>query len=222
MKVSTLSKNCCQFTISILDIFKKSTLTLLVHLHGSPPNFPFSTNKTLFDFFLKGGEKRIKKKTLISMTISSAECSTWYAVFLTIAVAVVAVNLLSIILFVKNSNLRTRAMYLVINLTVVDVFAGGSAIFLYGCEAGNIFLILPEWSPIVAVLSVTKVWLPLTSVAGIAVISLERIRATFRPFRHRNIKKWAYGVTIAGLWILTAMTVIPFPLRSLYGNLQQH
>ena len=54
------------------------------------------------------------------MTISSAECSTWYAVFLTIAVAVVAVNLLSIILFVKNSNLRTRAMYLVINLTVAD------------------------------------------------------------------------------------------------------
>ena len=69
-------------------------------------------------------------------------------------------------------------MYLVINLTVVDAFAGGSAIFatvllmlLYGCEAGNIFFILPEWSPIVAVLSVTKVWLLLTSVAGIAVIS---------------------------------------------------
>ena len=227
MKVSTLSKNCCQFTISILDIFKKSTLTLLVHLHGSPPNFPFSTNKTLFDFFLKGGEKRIKKKTLIFRIFSRVQHMVCW--ILTITVAVVAVNLLSIVFFVKNSNLRTRAMYLVINLTVVDVFAGGSAIFatvllllLYGCEAGNIFLILPEWSPIVAVLSVTKVWLPLTSVAGIAVISLERIRATFRPFRHRNIKKWAYGVTIAGLWILTAMTVIPFPLRSLYGNLQQH
>ncbi|CAH3029341.1 unnamed protein product, partial [Porites evermanni] len=38
--------------------------------------------------------------------------------------AVVAVNLLSIILFAKNSNLRTRAMYLVINLTVVDMFVG--------------------------------------------------------------------------------------------------
>ena len=80
------------------------------------------------------------------MTLSSAKCSTWYAVFLTINVAVVAVNLLSIILFVKNRNLRTRAMYLVINLTVVDVFVGGGATFsvafyflLYGCEAGNIF-----------------------------------------------------------------------------------
>ena len=80
-----------------------------------------------------------------SITLSSAECSTWYAVSLTTAVAVVAVNLLSIILFVKNSNLRTRAMYLVINLTVVDMFVGGIATFfvvfhflLYGCKAGNI------------------------------------------------------------------------------------
>ena len=47
------------------------------------------------------------------------------------------------------------------------------------------------------------------------------MHATFRPFRHRNIKKWAYGVTIAGVWILTAMTVIPYPLIGLYGNLQQ-
>ena len=155
----------------------------------------------------------------------SAECSTWYAVSLTIAVAVVAVNLLSIILFIKNSNLRTRAMYLVINLTVADMFVGGIATFFvafhFSCEAGNIFLTLPEWSPIVAVFSMTKVWLPLTSVTGIAVISLDRMHATFRPFRHRNIKKWAYGVTIAGVWILTAMIVIPFPLIRLYGNLQQ-
>ena len=163
-----------------------------------------------------------------SITVSSAECSTWYAVALTIAVAVVAVNLLSIILFAKNSNLRTRAMYLVINLTVVDMFVGLSAIFapvllflLYGCEAGNIILIRPELPLILVVLSVTEVGLPLTSVAGIAVISLDRMHATFRPFRHRNIKTWAFGVTISGVWILTAMIVIPYPLISLYGNLQQ-
>ena len=159
-----------------------------------------------------------------SMAISSTECSTWYAVFVTITVAVVAVNLLSIIIFVKNSNLRTRAMYLVINLTVVDMFVGGSFTFaivlyflLYGCEI--VFFISPEWS--FNVLLMAELWFPLTSVAGIAVISLERMHATFRPFRHRNIKKWAFGVTIVGVWILTAMMLIPFPLISLYGNLQQ-
>ena len=163
-----------------------------------------------------------------SMAISSTECSTWYTVSLTITVAVVAVNLLSIVLFVKNSNLRTRAMYLVINLTVVDMFVGGSATFaivlfflLYGCEAGNIFLIWPELPLILVVLSTTEVWLPFTSVAGIAVISLERMHATFRPFRHRNIKIWAYRVTIAGVWNLTAMILIPLPLISLYGNLHE-
>ena len=161
-----------------------------------------------------------------SITFSSTECSTWYAV--TTAVAVVAVNLLSIILFVKNSNLRTSAMYLVINLTVVDMFVGESATFfvvfhflLYGCEAGNISWPWKELPPIMVVLSTTEAWLPLTSLAGIAVISLERMHATFRPFRHRNIKKWAYGVTIAGVWILTAMMAIPLPLISLHGNLHQ-
>ena len=165
---------------------------------------------------------------MFSRRISSTECSTWLAVLLTVTVAVVAVNLLSIVLFVKNSNLRTRAMYLVINLTVVDMFVGGSSTFaivllvlLYGCEAEKIYLLWPKWSPVLFVLAMMDVWLPLTSVAGIAVISLDRMHATFRPFRHRNIKKWAYGVTIAGVWILTAMIVIPFPLISLYGNLQQ-
>ena len=61
--------------------------------------------------------------------ISSADCSTWLTIFPTITVAVVAVNLLSIILFLKNSNLRTRAMYLLINLTVADMFFGGMATF---------------------------------------------------------------------------------------------
>ena len=112
--------------------------------------------------------------------ISSAECSTWYAVSLTINVALVAVNLLSIILFIKNSNLRTRAMYLVINLTVADMFVGGMGTFdivfhflLYGSEVGNelfpngSIIANQEWEPFI-VLAMISMWLPLTSVAGIA------------------------------------------------------
>ena len=119
-------------------------------------------------------------------------------------------------------------MYLVINLTVADMFVGGIAIFdvvfqflLYGCESENILqsFFKREWQAVS--FTTINMWLPLTSVTGIAVISLDRMHATFRPFRHRNIKKWAYGVTIAGVWILTAMIVIPFPLIRLYGNLQQ-
>ena len=170
---------------------------------------------------------------MISRMFSSAECSTWYAVSLTLTVAVVVVNLLSIILFAKNSNLRTRAMYLVINLIVADMFVGGSTIFfvvfhflLYGCEVGNLFFIFIvereyKWPLILLVLAMTEVWFSLTSLTGIAVISLDRMHATFRPFRRRNIKTWVYGVVIVGVWILTAMIVIPLPLIRFYLNVQQ-
>ena len=139
-----------------------------------------------------------------STMFSSSECITWFALFLTESVAIVTVNLLSIIIFIKNSNLRTRAMYLVINLTVADNFVGGiSSIFLfeilgYDCQIvtvgseGNITLFVFRW-------------FPLTSLTSIAVISLDRMHATFRPFRHRNIKKWVYWVTIGAIWILAAV-----------------
>ena len=98
---------------------------------------------------------------------------------------------------------------------------------LYGCEIGSKFRFRSEqilagqgWQYF-RVLVMIDVWVPLPSVTGIAVISLDLMQATFRPFRHRNIKKWAYGVTIAGVWILTGMILIPYPLISLYGNLQQ-
>ena len=117
---------------------------------------------------------------MISRMISSAECSTWYAVYLTISLVVIAVNPLSIILFVKNSTLRTRAMYLVINLTVADMFVGGMGSFdivfhflLYGCEVGNELFPIgsiianQKWEPFI-VLAMISMWLPLTSVVGIA------------------------------------------------------
>ena len=40
----------------------------------------------------------------------------------------VAVNLLSIVLFIKNSDLRTRSLYLNINLTVADMFVGAEEV----------------------------------------------------------------------------------------------
>ena len=56
------------------------------------------------------------------------------------------------------------------------------------------------------------VWFPLTSLTNIAVISLDQMHATIRPYsalRHRLIKKCVYGVTIAAfVWVLPAMFII--------------
>ena len=139
---------------------------------------------------------------------SSSECIIWFAAFLAVAVAIVTVNLLSIILFIKNSNLRTRGMYLVINLTVVDILVGVLStlnLLLINTYIGykTVTLRLP-WEGHILVQYVF-LWFPLTSLTNITVISLERMHATFRPFSHRVVKKWVYGVTICVVWVLAGM-----------------
>ena len=144
------------------------------------------------------------------MQLSSSECITWFAVFLTVSVAIVTVNLISIILFIKNRSLRTRAMYLVISLTIADMFVGGFSHFslfrflsLYSCDIVKMNLS----QELNVIINFLFLWFPLTSLTNIAVISLDRMHATIRPFRHRLVKKWVYGVTIAGIWVFAAMLI---------------
>ena len=159
------------------------------------------------------------------MQLSSSECITWFAVTLTECTAIVTVNLLSIILFIKNRSLRTRAMYLVINLTIADMFVGGFSHF-------RVFRLLSHLSCDIVKMNLSQelnkiirflyYWFPLTSLTNIAVISLDRIHATIRPFRHRLIKKWVYRVTIAGVWVLAAMVLTARFRLAVYGKEQRY
>ena len=65
-------------------------------------------------------------------------------------------------------------------------------------------------------------WFPLTSLTNIAVISLDRMHATIRPFRHRLVKKWVYGVTITGVWVLAAMVSTACIILRHYGEEWSH
>ena len=111
------------------------------------------------------------------------------------SVAIVTVNLLSIVLFIKNRSLRTRAMYLVISLTVADTFVGGLSHFF-------LFVTLLDLCDIVQFPHLTLeptlttgflfVWFSLTSLSNIAIISLDQMHATIRPhsaLKHRLIRK---------------------------------
>ena len=106
-------------------------------------------------------------------------------------------------------------MYLVINLTIVDMFVAGFSHFslfvtlLYLCD-------IVQFPHLTLELTLTTgflfVWFPLTPLTNTAVISLDQMHATIRPYtalRHRFIKKRVYGVTIAALvWVLPAMFII--------------
>ena len=100
-------------------------------------------------------------------------------------------------------------MYLLISLTVADMLVGllSESLFplVYMRHRCDLLRGVSLDGKIEALLEVTIPVLPLVSLTNIAVISLERTHATFRPFKHRVIKKWVYEVIIATVWVLPVM-----------------
>ena len=152
------------------------------------------------------------------MVVSSSECIIWITVFTAEFVAIVTVNLLAIILFIKNRNLRTRSMYLVIGLTVADmlvgVLSGGFVQFYFLWRCRLIKLNLSR--EVIILLRVFLNVFSLVSLTNIAMISLERFHATFRPFRHRLIKSWVYVVAITVVWVFPVIVLVILEVKILY------
>ena len=137
------------------------------------------------------------------MLFSSTDCIVWLAVYFTESVAIVTLNLVAIIVLMKSRSLRKRSLYLVINLAVADMLCGGfsqavtdfSLLGAYQCNFWKDFFYANR------VANVLHTLFPFTSLLNITVISLDRFHATFRPFRHRIIKGWVYGLIIILIWV---------------------
>ena len=70
-----------------------------------------------------------QQNTTLSLTLlAPSECIAWLSVFGIEVAAMVALNALEIIIFIKEPSLRKRDMYLVINPVVADVSVGGFVI----------------------------------------------------------------------------------------------
>ena len=143
--------------------------------------------------------------------LSSSECIAWLTVIMTESVAIVTLNILTVIVFIKYHSLRKRSMYLVINLAVADMFVGGCGEIVHFVWLGQLCsfwrtthlrdLSFPVYFSIVQSFLVA-------SLTNLAAISLERAHATFRPFRHRIIKKWLFGFIIIIIWVTSGLLLI--------------
>ena len=149
--------------------------------------------------------------------ISSSECIAWLTVFNMEAVAIVTMNALTIIIYLKERILRKRSMYLVISLAVADMFVAYNLIFkslLLGneCNFWKIKL-FRSFEIMICFVSLAHFFLS-ASLANLAAISLERMHAPFRPFRHRLIKKKIFGAAVAGVWFTAALftAIVSSPL----------
>ena len=96
-------------------------------------------------------------------------------------VAIVTLNIITIIVFIKNGNLRKRSTYLFINLAVVDVLVGGVATYGLFYEVGahcNVWECNSIEQSTGYVLDTLRRLFPVSSLANIATISVERLHAT--------------------------------------------
>ena len=141
---------------------------------------------------------------------SSSECIAWLTVLNIEAVAIVTMNALTIIIYLKERILRKRSMYLVISLAVADMFVTYNLI-VESLVLGNVCNLwtinLYRSDEISIVISSLIYFFPLASLTNLAAISLERMHATFRPFKHRLMKKKIFGAAVTGVWFTAALPI---------------
>ena len=148
--------------------------------------------------------------------ISSSECIAWLTVLNIEAVSIVTMNTLAIIIFLKERILRKGSMYLVISLAVADMFVPYSLILKLLVLGNDCSFWRFEISKVFSSLAY---FFPAASVTSLVAISLERMHATFRPFKHRLIEKRMFGAAVTGVWFTAALyTAIIFfyPLKFAY------
>ena len=148
--------------------------------------------------------------------LSLSECIPWMTVGLVESVAIVTINLCTIIVFIRNHNLRKRSTYLVINLAVIDMFVGGVAtvddLFYLSGTACNLWKFHSVENGTIIFINVLSALFPLGALTSMTIIALERLHATFRPLKHRVLKKSVYRLIIAVVWVTSGLVSIAFGL----------
>ena len=139
-------------------------------------------------------------------TLLSFKCIPWLALLGTECLTIVILNAIIIIAFVKQRQPQRRSKYLIIHQTMVDLLVG----LVHGplmiewcgsiCDLWEYHRSFITWLRMLETVLGFQVYQ--VSFLNLAIISLERVHATFRPFKHRFVKKWVYGVVITVIWLV--------------------
>ena len=134
-------------------------------------------------------------------SLPTSSCIPWFAMLSIECLAIVILNFITIIVFVKQRQLQRKSTYLIIHLAIVDLLAGAVSgpmlIHLLVCSCYG-----KSWDITFSRISLAiRTFFPFTSLVNLAFISFERVHATYCPFKHRLITKWVYGLVIAFIYL---------------------
>ena len=136
-----------------------------------------------------------------------SECIPWFVVLIIECLAIVILNIITIVVFVKKKRqLQRRSTYLIIHLAIVDLLVGAVSGPLliennmtHFCQLWK-YRQMTIWSYYLS--SVFAYLFSFVSLTNLIAISLERLHATFCPFRHRFVRKWVYRAMIIVIWLI--------------------
>ena len=136
----------------------------------------------------------------------------WVTCYSVMAFLIIVGNSLTIATLLRKK-FRKRQQLLLISLAFADLLVG-CATTLYVIAQCHFFAL---WF----VFNILDVFAGLSSIFHLAVISLERLHATLRPFRHRQLSLKAYWVAIATPWILSLSLGISVSILAWFNLIMQ-
>lgn len=141
----------------------------------------------------------------------SSEFFAWTALFITVTIAIIGGNIITIIVFWKLRSVLKRTYYLLINLAIADLIVGfGGAVFT---STSVLKLNSTEESPASTIARFLRmdVFSGTASLTTLLFIAGERFLAIAFPFLHKVITTRFYMKCIAVVWITSfLMTGIIF------------
>ena len=130
--------------------------------------------------------------------------STWLTIFVLELAVISIINGFTILTFARNRHLRKRTTYLIINLTIADLFVGtvSQPLHIYHImtfKPGSGF----GWGKFTVIFfdNVNTA----CSLLNLALLSLERLHATLFPFRHCLMSDCVYFKAVACIWFLAVI-----------------
>lgn len=144
--------------------------------------------------------------SLLLASFSLTEGVAWCSAFAVVSFFIVAGNVLAIIVFALNKNLRKKSFLLVINMACADLMLGALSLPLFIYQLGGDFELWPkQWNfSLNLFYRVIDTVCAQSSIITAAFIAIERFYATAWPLKHRSIaRRRAYYILIFLTWLLS-------------------
>ena len=159
------------------------------------------------------------------MYLPRAECVIWITAMLILSLATVTLNIITVIAFVSNRQVRKRSTYILISLAVADMMVGALTVPVDLAQLGSVTCGLwkyeiPTWFD--SFQNAVYTLFPLASLSHLAAVSLERLYVILCPFKYRSVKDSTYGIVIAIVWLIPTLTTIVFQLPFEFGSIRSY